>query len=221
MRKFESWVVLAAVAWSIGTPALAGDWRAPRVVVVNCSGCHGVDGNTDSATAPRLAAQSAGYLTAQMNAYRLAASPPTDVIPFLRPVEKAGARSNEEARRSMIGPAQSIDTADIKAAADWYAQQAPAPGTPAGNAVLAARGAKIYAEGLPDDGVSACAGCHGPKAAGRGDQFPRLAGQHADYLIRQLILFTEGKRTAATIGVTAHALVRVDMKAVAEYLQQL
>ncbi len=220
MKKLRPYAVLVVVASSVATPALGVDWRAPRVVTASCSACHGVDGNTDSAIAPRLAAQSAGYLMAQMAAYRLAASPSTDVIPFLRPAEKPGARTSEEARRYMIGPARAIDDAELKVAADWYAQQKAAPGT-AGDPLLVARGAKIYVEGLPDDGLSACAGCHGPKAEGRGDQFPRLAGQHANYLITQLRLFSEGKRTAATSGVTAHVLVVADMKAVAEYLQQL
>jgi cytochrome c553 len=221
MRKLKSWPILIVGLFAVGPPAFAADWRAPRVVTVSCSGCHGIDGNTGSATAPRLAAQSAGYLTTQMNAYRLAASPPADAIPFLRPQEKPGARTNDEARRSMLGPAQSIDEADLKAAVEWYAQQKAGPGTPAADSQVVARGAKIYAEGLPDDGVSACAGCHGPKAEGRGDQFPRLAGQHADYLLRQLKLFAEDKRTAATMGVTAHALPKADMKAIADYLQQL
>jgi|SRR5450755_3482641 cytochrome c553 len=221
MKTMKFWAVLVVGACAIATPASALDWRAPRVVTVSCSACHGIDGNTNSAIAPRLAAQSAGYLTAQMNAYRLADAPWADAIPFLRPAEKPGARTNEEARRSMIGPAQSIDAADLEAAVAWYAQQKPAPGTPSADSLLVARGAKIYAEGLPDDGVSACAGCHGPKAAGRGDQFPRLAGQHADYLVRQLNLFANGKRTAATMGVTAHALLEADRDAVAEYLQQL
>jgi cytochrome c553 len=222
MRTPKSCAVLVvAVASTVATPTSAVDWRAPRVVAVSCSACHGVDGNTDSPIAPRLAAQSAGYLTAQMNAYRLARAPsPVDAIPFLSRAEKPGARTNGEARRLMIGPAQSIDEADLKAAVDWYAQQKPAPGTPAGNAGLVARGAKIYAEGFPDDGVSACAGCHGPKGDGRGDTFPRLAGQHADYLFRQLKFFADGQRTA-TVSATTHTLVTTDMEAVAEYLQQL
>ena len=221
MRKSQSWLVLLLGAGVIGSPAWAVDWRAPRVVTLSCSGCHGIDGNTDSSIAPRLAAQSVGYLTTQMNAYRLAASPLADAIPFLRREEKPGARTDDEARRSMIGPAQSIDAEELKAAVDWYAQQKAAPGRSVGDSQVLARGAKIYAEGLPDDGVSACAGCHGPKAEGRGNQFPRLAGQHSEYLLRQLKLFAEDKRSAATMGVTAHALPRADMKAVAEYLQQL
>jgi cytochrome c553 len=219
MRTLKSCAMLVVAASTVAAHASAVDWRAPRVVTVSCSGCHGIDGNTDSATAPRLAAQSAGYLTAQMNAYRLAGSA-VNALPFLRSTEKPGARANAEANRSMIGPAKSIDDADLKAAVDWYAQQKPAPGTPAGNAAQVARGAKIYAEGLPDDGVSACAGCHGPKAEGRGDTFPRVAGQHADYLVRQLKLLAEGQRTT-TVGVTVHGLVTADIEAVARYLQQL
>jgi cytochrome c553 len=221
MRNTKFWPICAVSLGVIASPASALDWGAPRVVTASCSGCHGIDGNSGSATAPRLAAQSAGYMTAQMNAYRLAAAPPADAVPLLRPQEKPGARTNAEARRSMIGPAQSIDTADLKVAVDWYARQTAAPATPASDSQQVARGAKIYSEGLADEGVTACAGCHGPRAEGRGGEFPRLAGQHADYLLRQLRLFADDERAAATMGVTAHALSKADMKAVAEYLQQL
>ncbi len=52
---------------------------------------------------------------------------------------------------------------------------------------LAGPAPRIWTEGVPERDVPACAGCHGEDA--RRD-FPRLAGQDRDYLVRQLTLFT-------------------------------
>src|SRR5690606_31255889 len=58
------------------------------------------------------------------------------------------------------------------------------------------RGRLIARSGLPQSGVPACLACHGQDAAGL---FPRLAGQHAPYLVSQLRAFRSGShgRTAA------------------------
>ena len=42
--------------------------------------------------------------------------------------------------------------------------------------------------------VPACAGCHSPTGAGIPAQYPRLAGQHADYTEAQLVAFRSGAR---------------------------
>jgi cytochrome c553 len=50
-----------------------------------------------------------------------------------------------------------------------------------------ARGKQIYEEGVASQGIPACATWHGPQARGN-DIFPRLAGQHADYLVKQALV---------------------------------
>ncbi|MEO6146080.1 MAG: cytochrome c4, partial [Sulfuriferula sp.] len=54
-------------------------------------------------------------------------------------------------------------------------------------------------------------------------QFPRIAGQHADYLIKQLNVFqrTEGRPDAAAMKVVAHNLKPAEMKAVAAYVSTI
>ena len=46
---------------------------------------------------------------------------------------------------------------------------------------LAAKGKSIYENGVPERDILGCMGCHGPNAEGI-HTFPRLAGQHRDYL---------------------------------------
>ena len=69
-------------------------------------------------------------------------------------------------------------------------------------------------------GVPACAGCHGPAGAGLPGQYPRLAGQYAEYVAAQLKAFKEGGRAndanGAMRGVAARLTER-EIRAVSEY----
>ena len=62
--------------------------------------------------------------------------------------------------------------------------------------------------------------CHGPNAAGT-DDFPRLAGQHAQYLLKQLRSFQNNMRDVAIMHGVAAGLKTGEMDAVASYLQSL
>ena len=220
MSTLKSCAALVLVASTVAAPAWAVDWRAPRVVAVTCSGCHGIDGNSQSPMMPRLAGQSLEYLDTQMGAYRLARMPQTDWIPFLSLEEKPDARTGPLARMMMIGPSHFTNEEDTKAATEWYAKQLPAPRTAAGPSAQVARGAKIYADGLPDENVAACVTCHGPEAQGKG-KYPRLAGQHAEYLSHQIELLASGTRPSSLMGPTAHALSKPEIEALVAYLEQL
>ncbi|MGR9087230.1 MAG: c-type cytochrome [Gammaproteobacteria bacterium] len=65
-----------------------------------------------------------------------------------------------------------------------------------------------------------CLGCHGPDGAGNG-QFPRLAGQHPDYLLNQLQHFKSGERKSGQMQAIAGNLSPDDMKALAAYFGSL
>ncbi|PNW94904.1 cytochrome C [Burkholderia pseudomallei] len=66
---------------------------------------------------------------------------------------------------------------------------------------------------------AACASCHRQNGQGAGT-FPRLAGQHADYLRRQIDVFRNGTRANAPVmSAVAHTLDGEQAKAVAAWLQ--
>jgi cytochrome c553 len=65
-----------------------------------------------------------------------------------------------------------------------------------------------------------CLGCHGESAAGNG-QFPMLAGQHPDYVIKQLSHFKDGSRKNGQMQGIAATLSDDDMKALAAYFGSL
>ncbi|GGI87537.1 c-type cytochrome [Legionella impletisoli] len=59
-----------------------------------------------------------------------------------------------------------------------------------------------FAEGNPEAGkekASVCAACHGPTGVSNNPEWPNLAGQHADYLIKQMKYFKEGKKRSSPL----------------------
>ena len=87
---------------------------------------------------------------------------------------------------------------------------------------LVSLGEKIYRGGLGDRQIPACAGCHSPNGAGIPAQYPRLGGQHADYIVQQLTLFRDGGRlNAAQMTGVAAKLNDREIKAVADYIAGL
>ena len=179
--------------------AAADSDRVQRAVHV-CAACHGEGGRSAAAVFPTLAGQMPLYVVAQLKDFRGQVRAETDVQAY------------------MWGVSALLDDETIQGLADYYASQSPSPGK-AGNSKLVELGRKIFAEGVPARGVRACATCHGDNAEGA-SVFPRLAGQHADYVFRQLKAFGTRLRPHGVLmkNETAH-MSDPEMRAVAEYVQ--
>ncbi len=67
--------------------------------------------------------------------------------------------------------------------------------------------------------AAACAGCHGADGNAPSDAFPKLAGQHAEYVSRQLHLFKSGGRQNAIMAGMAAGLSDQDVADVAAYFE--
>ncbi|MBE7941848.1 MULTISPECIES: c-type cytochrome [Ramlibacter] len=164
-----------------------------------CAGCHGVDGNSGVATYPKLAQQVPEYIIKQLTEF------------------KAGKRQNA----IMQGMAAGLSDDDMRNVAYWLASQKAKPGT-AKDKDLVMLGEKIYRGGIAEKQVAACAGCHSPNGAGIPAQFPRLSGQHQDYVNAQLMAFREGTRNnSIQMNQIAARLSDKEMKAVADYIAGL
>lgn len=174
---------------------------ALRVAVTTCATCHGSQGRAISPKFPNLAGQHADYLVTQMKNF------------------KSHTRGDPDALGYMWGMAAPLDDALITAIAAYYSTQRPALGT-AGNPASIARGQDIYINGVASAGIPACAACHGSTATGT-DQFPRLAGQSAQYLIKQLRSFQNNLRDVAIMHGVASGLKINQMEDVAKYLNSL
>ncbi len=174
---------------------------AARIAIGTCAACHGPQGHSYSPKFPVLAGQHAGYLVAQLQAFR------------------AQTRGDPDALGYMWGMAAPLDDSIMTGLADYYAVQSPRRGT-AGDPSQIARGKAIYEGGDPAQGVPPCVACHGAGAVGT-DAYPRLAGQHSQYLIKQLRSFQNNMRNVAVMHGVARGLQVADIEAVATYLQSL
>ena len=65
-----------------------------------------------------------------------------------------------------------------------------------------------------------CISCHGMKGFTVNNLWPNLAGQHRDYLQKQLLDFKSGARQSPTMQVIANELNTDQINAVAEYFSQ-
>ena len=174
--------------------------KAAEEKAVNlCSTCHGPRGISSSPEFPILAAQRKGYLEAQINAFR------------------ARTRSEKDAHDFMWGIAGNLDESIIAGIANYYASQPAAPGR-TDNPALVAEGKEFFDKGVPERGIPACQVCHGPDAQGR-DNFPRLAGQHAKYVVKQLNYIQSLVRAAPVMHGIVKDLTPSEIQAVAAYVQ--
>ena len=164
-----------------------------------CAACHTADGSRGSPANPILQGQHPEYLAKQLAEY------------------KAGKRVNA----IMQGMSAALTDADMKNVSAFYASKETKPGF-AKNKDLVALGEKIYRGGIADRSIPACAGCHSPSGAGMPAQYPRLAGQHADYTEAQLIAFRNGtrKNSLPMTGVAAKMNDK-EIKAVSDYIAGL
>jgi cytochrome c553 len=174
---------------------------AQQVAVTVCASCHGPQGRSITPKFPALAGQHAGYLAAQLQAF------------------KAQSRGDPDALGYMWGMAAPLSDEMITALAAYYSAQKPGPGS-SGDAAAIARGAGIYNNGIAADGIPACTACHGPGAVGTAE-YPRLAGQHAQYLLKQIRSFQNNMRNVAVMHGVAQGLKVEEIRDVAAYLQSL
>ncbi|NOR72189.1 MAG: c-type cytochrome [Methylomarinum sp.] len=159
----------------------------------SCAGCHGEEGNSMVPGFPKLAGQHAGYLVAQLHAFK----------------------DNNRNAPMMAPLAMGLDDQSIKDISAYYASQKvsanPLPildldedededednkDNSAEVDALIALGNDLYRNGNLETEVSACIACHGPHGDGnKPSAFPSIQGQHADYLIKSLTDFKNGVRS--------------------------
>ena len=192
---------MAQASFSADEVSAEARLAAQHVAVMTCATCHGPQGRSIVPKFPALAGQHPKYLAAQLQAF------------------KAQTRGDSDALGYMWGMAAPLNDEMIAALAAYYGAQSPGGGS-ASDAGAIARGADIYANGVAAEGIPPCIACHGPGAVGT-DEYPRLAGQHAQYLLKQLRSFQNNMRNVAVMHGVAQDLKVTEMESVAAYLQSL
>ena len=145
-----------------------------RELFTKCASCHGLDGGGDTSGAiPRIAGQHYRVLVRQ-------------IVDFRRGRRWDFRMEGVATSHEIIGERQ--DIADVA----WYVSLLDADSTRGiGEGLYLQQGEKLYAE--------KCASCHGREGEGNDKtEIPRIAGQHAGYLARQIHDAVDGRRPELT-----------------------
>ena len=192
------YVPVALLGLTVGFVHAMQNTVATDLIRRECSTCHGARGVSVSPTFPNLAGQPAAYLEAQLKAFR------------------DRSRADPHAQAYMWGMAAQLTDSTITEIAAYFAAQPPARGTRADPTEIAA-GRKLYEDGIAAQNVPACQSCHGNNAQGNGP-FPRLAGQHRQYLERQLEAFASNVRANELMHQNSMNLTALQISQVAAFL---
>jgi len=208
MNKLVSTVAAALVACVTLVAAHAqeatGDAKAGAKKNAMCIGCHGIVGYQASFPevhkVPKISGQSAKYIASALNAY------------------KKGDRKHP----TMRGIAASLTDQDIADLSAFYAASGVVEGTAALAAAPAAAGhaAELVAKGN-------CTSCHGASFSAPIDPtYPRIAGQHDDYLFVALKSYKNDSsaqvgRANAIMGGVAKQFSNAELKELAAYVGSL
>jgi cytochrome c553 len=158
-----------------------------------CVTCHGPDGNSASGEYPILAGQTARYIYLQLKDF------------------KEGRRSN-----GLMAPfVEKLSRDDMLDLADYFSAQKPKPLAFKPDPKRVARGKKKADEVL-------CTMCHLGGMKGQ-NEIPRVAGQHPEYVIRELKAFKARTRTndAGNMTSVAQTITEQDIEDLAHYIASL
>lgn len=132
-----------------------------------CFSCHGLQGQGDGVSVPRLAGLDAGYLQKQMEDYA-ADTRHHDVMSAI------ARRLDADSRRDVAFYYASLP------APQGVGEPSPAPA--------------IWTTGDASRGVPACSSCHGRSGEGVGPGNPAVSGQPAAYTVDQLMRWKRAER---------------------------
>ena len=187
-------LVIAGICYTLISPAqAAGDPGAGKFKFSTCLGCHGIPGYTNAYPTyhvPRLGGQHADYIVAALKGYQ----------------------SGERKHPTMHANAFSLSEQDMAEIAAYVSQIKPA--------IEEQRIIKgNIAEGQKK--IQICATCHGEDGNGNKDNpnptYPRLAGQHEDYLRKALADYKSGARSNPIMSGMAAPLSEQDQADLAAY----
>ncbi|HBV76253.1 MULTISPECIES: c-type cytochrome [Vibrio] len=156
-----------------------GNIDAGKEKSVTCGACHGADGNSLVTQYPKIAGQHVKYLEKQLHDLKLG-------------MTSGGKQGRyDPVMSAMAMPLSDQDIADLAA---YYASLPQSEGSTPENVVE--KGKALYFAGDASKGLTACSACHGPRGEGMElGGFPRISGQHAEYVKAQLIKFRSSERS--------------------------
>ncbi|MEO9493445.1 MAG: c-type cytochrome [Vibrio splendidus] len=182
-----------------------GSIEAGKAKSQTCVACHGADGNSLITQYPKLAGQHEKYLEKQLKELKLG-------------MTSGGKQGRNEP--VMGAMAMSLSEEDMADLAAYYASLPISSNSTPENAVD--EGKVLYTAGNAERGVTACIACHGPRGNGTElSGFPKISGQHADYIKAQLEKFRDGSRNNdmnAMMRDVAKKLTDADIDTLSKYV---
>ncbi len=199
MKRHFLKLLLTTASLLVSAASFSGeDVEIGKLATHVSANCHGPHGDSISSAFPRLGGQQAAYIETQLKAF------------------KDHSRGDAYAQAYMWGMVAQLDDDTMKRLAAYYAAEKPIRGR-MGDTARVAKGKNIFNNGLPEAGILACASCHGENAQGK-DAIPRLAGQHPEYLVKQLAAFKSMQRgNNPVMHAMTDKMSLEQMQAVAEY----
>lgn len=182
----------------------AGDPVAGQTKAAVCASCHGPDGNSVAPNYPKIAGQGERYLLKQLH----------DI--------QSGKRQGQAL--AMVAFVANLNDQDLADLAAFYSRQTMTVG--AADPAKVEAGQALFRGGKLTEGMPSCIGCHAPSGIGNAAAgFPRLSGQHAQYITQQLTDFREGNRTndgdTMVMRSIAAKLSNKDIEALSTYIEGL
>lgn len=203
LLTFSSVLVASVTAISAHAQDIKGDAKAGEAKNAMCIGCHGIHGYQASFPeiykVPKISGQNAKYIASALNAYK----------------------KGERKHPSMRGIAESLSDQDIADLAAYYEGHGKVEGAAVAKAAEpSAKAAELLNKG-------GCVACHGADFNKAIDpSYPKVAGQHADYLFVALKSYkTEGNatwgRANGIMGGVAKQFSNAELKELAAYISTL
>jgi len=182
-----------------------GSIEAGKAKSETCVACHGADGNSQITTYPKLAGQHAKYIEKQLKELKLGAT-------------SAGKQGRyDPVMSAMAMPLSDEDASDLAA---YFSSLPISPNSTPEDVV--ATGKALYTAGDAARGLTACIACHGPRGNGTElSGFPKISGQHADYVKAQLLKFRDDSRSNdmnAMMRDVAKNLTDADIETLSKYV---
>jgi cytochrome c553 len=197
-RRWPGAALLLSLACTVSAASWAQD--AQKLAATVCVACHGPDGNSGIPMFPKIAGQQADYLIKQLRDFQ------------------TGRRKSDV----MAPVVATLKLEDIIGLAEYYSRQKVKP-TATGAKQSVAFGKLVYLDGDEEAGVPACIGCHKPGGVGH-LVYPRIGGQHVQYVTQQLKNFATGDRNndvSRFMRVVSKRMTEEEIQSVAEYLAGL
>lgn len=174
----------------------AADLNLGKAKAAQCEGCHGKNGVSTDPTIPSLAGQHKIYTSRELRAFK----------------------TTTRVNATMNQIAGGLTEREISALASYY--QTLKPMTNHGGSSSAVQDGDGFSLSQGKVSYAFCQGCHGPRGSGN-EANPRIAGQHAAYLIQQLEAYKEGARKSPIMSGIASALTDDEIQNLAEYMAGL